>query len=197
MPWRKWARRSRSSAPPARRESDPMYQAAHELAFRLAQSGFAIITGGGPGIMEAANRGAHEPAASRSAATSSCPGAGNQSLRRSARQLPLLLLPQDDVHEVLRRLRPFPGGYGTLDELFEALTLIQTREDSATSRSSCSASPYWQGLLDWMSEHLVAHRAVSLRGSRTVHGDRFDGGGVHQVIVETTGEDVWDKSAQQ
>ena len=107
--------------------SDPMYKAAREVGKRLAKAGFATITGGGPGIMEAANRGAAEARRSLDRRQHrAADGAGSEPLGERPAQLPLLLRAQDHVRQVRRGFIIFPGGYGTLDELFEALTLIQT-----------------------------------------------------------------------
>src|SRR5215210_412448 len=108
-------------------EDDPAYRAARETARRFAESGFTGITGGGPGVMEAANRGAQE-------------GGGvsvgfNIELPHEQFSNPYLDVSLTFKHFYVRKtmfVKPaegfviFPGGFGTLDELFEALTLIQT-----------------------------------------------------------------------
>jgi hypothetical protein len=107
--------------------SDPWYAVAQEVSRLLAKEGFAIITGAGPGIMEAANRGARgrgrplHRVQHRAAVR-----AARQSLRRHPCQLPLLPRTEDDVHQVFDRLPDLPGRLRHPDELFEALTLIQT-----------------------------------------------------------------------
>jgi uncharacterized protein (TIGR00730 family) len=142
-------------------ESDPMYQAARDLAARLVGEGFAVITGGGPGIMEAANRGAAE--------------AGGQSVGCNI-ELPFEqgLNQYVDVavnfrYFFVRKMMfvkyaeayvIFPGGFGTLDELFEALTLIQTGKIHNFPVVLFGQS-YWQGLLDWIRDTLVAERKIA------------------------------------
>ena len=124
------ARRSRSSAPPARRATIPRYEAARRLARELGEEGYAIITGGGPGIMEAANRGAREAGAISVGLGIELPH--EQSLNEYVdvgvtfhyfftRKVMFVRYASGFV--------VFPGGFGTLDEAFEAATLRQTRED--------------------------------------------------------------------
>jgi uncharacterized protein (TIGR00730 family) len=134
--------------------SDPMYKAAEETARLLAKAKFAVITGGGPGIMEAANKGAYE--------------AGGTSVGLN------ITLPQEqegnkyqnisiDFHYFYARkvmftkyadaFICFPGGFGTMDELFEVLTLVQTLKVEAFP-VILYGSKFWSGLVDWMQEEL-------------------------------------------
>jgi hypothetical protein len=139
----------------------PEYEHARSTARVLGEAGFGVITGGGPGIMEAANRGARDVGA---------PSVGLNIL------LPVEqgLNPYVDVgitfdHFFVRKLMfvrysqafvVFPGGYGTLDETFELLTLTQTGE--AIRRPVVLAgSQYWEGLLAWMREHMLAPGRIS------------------------------------
>jgi len=142
-------------------EGHPAYAAAREAGRQLAEAGFAIVTGGGPGVMEAANRGAQD--------------AGGLSIGFN------IELPHEqgsnhyvDIGVTFRHFYVrktmfvkaaegfliFPGGFGTLDELFESLTLIQTGKvlhfpvvlfDSA----------YWQQMLDWIQGRLLADGMIS------------------------------------
>jgi len=134
---------------------DPDYQAAQETAALLAREGFAVITGGGPGIMEAANRGAFE--------------AGGMSIGCNI-ELPFEQKPNPYQTRSLtfkyffvRKMMfvkyslgfvIFPGGFGTFDELFEALTLIQTHK-IRDFPVVLFGSRYWQGLLDWIREAVL------------------------------------------
>src|SRR5688572_113857 len=136
---------------------DPMYKAAEETARRLVKAKFAVITGGGPGIMEAANKGAFE--------------AGGTSVGLN------ITLPQEqegnkyqnvslDFHYFYARkvmftkyadaFIYFPGGYGTLDEFFEIVTLIQTLKTEAFP-IILYGTPYWSGLVAWMKQQLNPH----------------------------------------
>lgn len=141
-------------------ESDPMYQAARELGKRLAEAGFAIITGGGPGIMEAANRGAHEAAG----LSVGC----NIELPMEQKVNAYVNLSVNFRYFFCRKTMfmkysegfvLFPGGYGTLDEMFEALTLIQTGK---TQRFPVVlfGKEYWKGLLDWLRSRVLAEGKI-------------------------------------
>src|SRR5881296_4723423 len=100
-------------------EGDPYYAAAHETSRMLAKEGFAIITGGGPGIMEAANRGAKEGGGLSNGSSM------NQWVERSI-NFRYFFVRKTMFVKYSTAFIVFPGGYGTMDELFEALTLIQT-----------------------------------------------------------------------
>jgi uncharacterized protein (TIGR00730 family) len=133
----------------------PDYRLATEVARTLGEAGYAIITGAGPGIMEAANRGARE------AGTGSI--GCNIKLPREQGVNPYVDLRLDFDHFFARKVMfvryasafvIHPGGFGTMDELFEALTLINT----ATIRHFpviLVGSDHWRGLLGWMDEHMV------------------------------------------
>jgi uncharacterized protein (TIGR00730 family) len=141
--------------------SSPEYEHAREVARALGQAGFAIVTGGGPGTMEAANRGARD--------------AGVLSIGLNI-LLPVEqgLNPYVDVgmtfdYFFTRKLMfvrysqafvVFPGGFGTLDEMFELLTLTQTGE-SVRHPVALVGSSYWSGLLDWMRDQLLAPGRIS------------------------------------
>jgi hypothetical protein len=145
--------------PPA----DPMYQSAQRLTFLLAQSGFAIITGGGPGIMEAANRGAHEAGGM----SIGC----NIELPREQAVNPYVGISVNFRYFFCRKTMfmkysegfvLFPGGFGTLDELFEALTLIQT-EKIQRFPMVLIGTAYWQGLLAWLRERVAAEGKIDAK----------------------------------
>lgn len=142
------------------REGDPEYELARRLGTRVSQLGFTVMTGGGPGIMEAANRGARE--------------AGGQSIGCNI-QLPEEQMPNDylDIsvdfkYFFVRKMMMvkysyafvvMPGGFGTVDELFEALTLIQTAKISDFPVVLMGRS-FWsplQAQLDQMVEYRMIH----------------------------------------
>jgi uncharacterized protein (TIGR00730 family) len=142
-------------------EGHPAYEAARAVGHGFAEAGFAVVTGGGPGVMEAANRGARE-------------GGGlsvgfNIELPHEQHENPYLDLELTFRHFYTRKTMfvkaaegfvIFPGGFGTLDELFESLTLIQTGKvlHFPVVLFDCR---YWQGLLEWMRERLLAERMIS------------------------------------
>ena len=134
--------------------SNPLYQAAERLAARFAKLRLAVITGGGPGIMEAANKGAYEAGGTSLGL--------NIRLPHEQKPNPYQTIPLDFRYFYARKvmfvkyssaLICFPGGFGTMDELFEVLTLVQTRKIEPTP-VILFGSTYWKGLIDWMNDQL-------------------------------------------
>ncbi|HZB96996.1 MAG TPA: TIGR00730 family Rossman fold protein [Candidatus Sulfotelmatobacter sp.] len=140
----------------------PDYQLTREVARSVGEAGFAVVTGGGPGIMEAANRGARE-AGARSVGL-------NIDLPFEQPTNPYVELSLN-FHYFFTRKVMFvryatafvvaPGGFGTLDELFEALTLIQTGKVWHFP-IILLGTPFWRGLQHWMAEQLMATGKVGL-----------------------------------
>ena len=142
-------------------DGDPYYAKARELAGLLAKEGFAVITGGGPGIMEAANRGCHEAGGlsigcnvelPHEQAVNAYVDLGVEFRYFFARKT--MFVKYADGFAI------FPGGFGTLDELFESLTLIQTGKIRHFPVVLVGVE-YWAGLLEWIRKQAVAHGAVS------------------------------------
>jgi len=140
---------------------DEVYQKAELIATRLAENGFAVITGGGPGVMEAANKGAAL--------------AGGQSVGLNI-QLPFEQYP-NPYSNLNLSFRYFfvrkvlfvkyavayvilPGGFGTMDEFFEAVTLIQTKKIKPFP-VILVGTDYWKGLLDWIRETVLKQGIIS------------------------------------
>jgi uncharacterized protein (TIGR00730 family) len=151
------------------REDHPAYAAARQAGRGLAKAGFAVVTGGGPGVMEAANRGARE--------AGGLSVGFNIELPHEQQPNPYLDIALTFSHFYVRKTMfvkaaegfvIFPGGFGTLDELFESLTLIQTGKvlhfpvvlfDSA----------YWRSLLDWIRDRVLADGMISPEDFELLH----------------------------
>jgi uncharacterized protein (TIGR00730 family) len=143
------------------KETDPLYVRTEEIAFRLAKQGFNIITGGGPGTMEAANRGAIRGEARSVGLNIRLP------LEQKANEYTTTTLTfrYFFVRKVMlvKYASAFifmPGGLGTMDELFEVLTLIQTHKSKPFPAILVDSS-YWSGLLGWMAGTQLAKGLIS------------------------------------
>src|SRR5512145_191355 len=139
----------------------PYYEKCVKVAESLAKSGFAIISGGGPGIMEAANKGARNGDGVSIGLNIELPMEQSankfQDIRVEFRYFFVrkLMFVKYAVGYVI-----FPGGFGTMDELFEALTLIQTRKIRGFPVILVGRE-YWQGLTDWIRSSMLAMGSVS------------------------------------
>ena len=140
---------------------EDMYQKCVETARRLGEAGFAIITGGGPGMMDAANRGASEAGAT----SVGC----NIELPFEQESNPFIDVSIDFRYFFVRKTMfvkyaeafvIFPGGFGTMDELFESLTLIQTHKVRHFPLV-LFGSEYWGGLLDWLRDRMAAEGKIA------------------------------------
>jgi uncharacterized protein (TIGR00730 family) len=146
------------------RPSNPYYKMAEEIAFKLVQSGYGVITGGGPGIMEAGNKGAHRAGGKSVGLNIFLPfeQQGNIYIDKDK----LITFDYFFVRKVMfvkysQGFIVMPGGFGTLDELTEALTLIQTKKIGRFP-IVLVGKKYWQGLIDWIKKVLVADRMISV-----------------------------------
>lgn len=140
---------------------DPEYARAREIGRAIGEAGFAVITGGGPGSMEAANRGALDAGATSIGL--------NIVLPHEQRLNPYVEIGISFDYFFTRKLMfvrysrsivALPGGYGTLDELFELMTLIQTG-DAVDHPVVLVGTDYWSGLLDWVRAELLAKGRIS------------------------------------
>jgi uncharacterized protein (TIGR00730 family) len=140
---------------------DPDYKAAQETGALLANEGFAVITGGGPGIMEAANRGAFEAGGLSIGCNIELPF----EQRANAYQTLSLTFKYFFVRKMMfvkysLAFVIFPGGFGTFDELFEALTLIQTKK-IRNFPIVLFGKKYWSGMLQWLDEMVLTGGKIS------------------------------------
>jgi len=138
-------------------EDDPSYIAAEEIAYRLSQSGYGVVTGGGPGVMEAGNKGANRGGGDSVGLNIDLPfeQSGNPYIDKDK----LIEFDYFFVRKVMfvkysQGFIVMPGGFGTLDELFEALTLIQTGKIGRFP-IILYGKDYWGGLLDWITSTLL------------------------------------------
>ena len=138
----------------------PAYTAAQETAALLARAGFAIITGGGPGIMEAANKGAFEAGGLSIGCNIELPfeQSSNPYLTRSLKFKYFFVRKMMFV-KYSTAFIIFPGGFGTLDELFEALTLIQTGK-IRNFPVVLFGMKYWGGMMDWIQELMLKENNI-------------------------------------
>lgn len=137
------------------------YVLTEKIARLLSDAGFSVISGGGPGIMEAANKGAY---------FGKSPSIGlNIQLPMEQQANPYQDISQTFQHFFARKFMfvkfasayvVMPGGFGTLDELLEAMTLIQTRK-SRSIPIILVHGPFWKGLIDWFRDRLIAERMIN------------------------------------
>jgi uncharacterized protein (TIGR00730 family) len=142
-------------------EGHPAYAAARATARLFAQSGFSVVTGGGPGAMEAANRGAQEGGGVSVGFNIELP------MEQGVNQYcDIALMFRHFYARKVMFVKPaegfviFPGGFGTMDELFEALTLIQTGK-IADFPVVLFGKAYWAGLLEWIQGRLLVDGMIS------------------------------------
>ncbi|MEP6718020.1 MAG: TIGR00730 family Rossman fold protein [bacterium] len=148
---------------------DPDYAAAQETSALLSRAGFAVITGGGPGIMEAANRGAFEAGGLSIGCNIELPfeQSSNPYLTRSLKFKYFFVRKMMFVKYSLGFII-FPGGFGTLDELFEALTLIQTQK-IRNFPVVLFGSKYWEGLLNWVRDFGLKEGKLTEQDLKRLH----------------------------
>jgi uncharacterized protein (TIGR00730 family) len=140
---------------------DPIYKKTEKLAALFAKNGFAVMTGGGGGIMEAANKGAAEAGGTSIGL--------NIILPHEQIPNPYATIKLDFKYFFIRKVMlikyamayiMMPGGFGTLDELFESVTLVQTRRIKPLP-IILVGSDYWSGLIEWIKESLMKNNRIS------------------------------------
>ena len=142
--------------------SHPFYRLAEEIAFKLTKEGYGIITGGGPGIMEAANKGAKTAGGKSVGLNIELPF--EQSSNPYIDPDKLITFDYFFVRKLMfikyaQGFVVLPGGFGTMDELFEAVTLIQTKK-IAKFPIVLVGKEYWSGLIDWIKNVLIEEKTV-------------------------------------
>lgn len=142
-------------------EDHPYYKLTEEIARELSDAGFTVVTGGGPGIMEAGNRGAYSGKSPSVGLNIQLPFEQNgnpyQDINLSFRHFfsrKVMFVKYASAYVVM------PGGFGTLDELCEILTLVQTRK---TRRIPIILvhEPFWAGLIDWFKDKLIQEKMIN------------------------------------
>lgn len=144
-------------------EGSPYYQMAVEVSQHISRKGFAIITGGGPGIMEAANRGAQAAKGSSCGLSIDLPMEYEPNHYIDPRynlQFRYFFIRKVMFIRYAQGYVFLPGGFGTLDELFEALTLIQTEKIRPFPIYLLGAR-FWTGMMDWIKETLLENSMIS------------------------------------
>src|SRR5438046_4722372 len=140
---------------------DPYYKTGEQLGRALADRGFAVITGGGPGIMEAVNKGCHDAGGLSVGCNIELPH--EQSLNKYVDlgvEFRYFFVRKNMFVKYARGFVIFPGGFCTLDELCESLTPAQTGKIEHFP-IVLFGSPYWKGLLGWLEEHVLAGGAIA------------------------------------
>jgi len=142
------------------RPDSPYYKLAEALGARLAKAGLTVIAGGGPGIMEAANKGAYEAGGRSIGLNISLPREPhNNHYQTHSLQFDYFYSRKATFFMHSAAYIALPGGFGTLDELFEVITLVQTRK-TPLAPIVLIGTEFWSGLLDWIRSHLLVNGLI-------------------------------------
>jgi uncharacterized protein (TIGR00730 family) len=148
---------------------DPMYAAAEQLAAKLCEAGYAVITGGGPGAMEAANRGASQCGGVSVGLGIELPHEqGMNEWVDLGVNFRYFFVRKTMFVKYAQGFIVLPGGFGTMDELFEALTLRQTGKVTSFP-IVLFGSAYWGGLVDWLRETMLADGKIAAADVDLLH----------------------------
>jgi uncharacterized protein (TIGR00730 family) len=171
------------------KEDDPYYSMAEEISYQLTQNGYGVITGGGPGIMEAANKGATRGKGKSVGLAISLPFEEYTNLyvdRDKKIDFDYFFVRKVMFVKYAQGFIVLPGGMGTLDELFEAITLIQT-EKIGKFPIILVGTKFWGGMLDWIKNTLVEDGKISEKDLSLFHVvDKAED--AVQIIVDFYGE---------
>ncbi len=151
------------------KEGDPNYIAARETGKLLAEAGFEVITGGGPGIMEAANRGAYDAKKTSIGCNIELPFEQIPNpYQTKSLTFKYFFVRKTMFIKYSNAYLIFPGGFGTMDEMFEALTLIQTRK-IRNFPVVLFNSQYWRGLLQWITSTMLNEKMINSEDLGLMH----------------------------
>jgi len=145
------------------KEDDKYYQLAEDLAYKITQHGYGVITGGGPGIMEAANKGASRGGGKSVGLNISLPFEeySNPYIDRNKKiDFDFFFVRKVMFVKYAQGFVVLPGGFGTLDELFEAITLIQTKKIGKFP-IVLVGKEFWGGLVDWIKNSLLQNGMIA------------------------------------
>ncbi|MEO6604024.1 MAG: TIGR00730 family Rossman fold protein [Aeromicrobium sp.] len=148
---------------------DPMYEAARQIAAKLCGEGYAVVTGGGPGVMEAANKGAHECGGVSVGLGIELPHEqGMNEYVDLGINFRYFFVRKTMFVKYAQGYVVMPGGFGTMDELFEALTLVQTQKITSFP-IVLFGTEYWSGLIDWLRNTMLTDYKVSAEDIDMLH----------------------------
>ncbi|HST52976.1 MAG TPA: TIGR00730 family Rossman fold protein [Pyrinomonadaceae bacterium] len=151
------------------RPEDQYYAAAQETAGLLVRAGFSVITGGGPGIMEAANRGAFEAGGVSVGCNIELPFEQEPNpYQTRSMKFKYFFVRKTMFVKYSNAFIIFPGGYGTLDEMYEALTLIQTRKIK-NFPVILFGKEYWGGMMQWLQDSILKAENIADADFRLLH----------------------------
>lgn len=153
------------------KEDDKYYQLAEEIAFKITQHGYGVITGGGPGIMEAANKGAHKGGGKSVGLNISLPFEeyANPYIDSDKKiDFDYFFVRKVMFVKYAQGFIVLPGGFGTLDELFEAITLIQTKKIGQFP-IVLVGKDFWGGMFDWIKNSLLEEGKISAKDLDLFH----------------------------
>lgn len=152
-------------------ENDKYYIMAEDLAFKITQQGYGVITGGGPGIMEAANKGAHRGKGKSVGLNISLPFEeySNPYIDSDKKiDFDFFFVRKVMFVKYAQGFIVLPGGFGTLDELFEAITLIQTKKIGMFP-IVLVGTEFWGGMFDWIKNTLLKDGKISEKDLNLIH----------------------------